>query len=118
MDDFDVSRRMRDDWNARAREDAGYYVAFGRREQDDDEFFATGKEIVGAIQWELRRMPAAERAQSRALEVGCGPGRLLRHIAAYFANVDGVDVSDAMISLAQQKLADVPNARFHLGDGE
>ena len=33
MSDSEVSGRMRDDWNARAREDAGYYVAFGRRDQ-------------------------------------------------------------------------------------
>ena len=33
---------MRADWNERAGEDANYYVAFGRREQDDEEFFSTG----------------------------------------------------------------------------
>ena len=41
MDDPDVLERMRADWNERAGEDANYYVAFGRREQDDEEFFAT-----------------------------------------------------------------------------
>ena len=42
MSDSDVPDRMRadmrNDWNARAREDAGYYVAFGRREQSDADF--------------------------------------------------------------------------------
>ena len=33
-----VVEKMREDWNARAREDANYYVAFGRRDQEDDEF--------------------------------------------------------------------------------
>ena len=44
MSDAEVSSRMREDWNARAREDAGYYVAFGRRDSDDAEFFATATE--------------------------------------------------------------------------
>jgi len=30
-----VAARMRQDWNARAREDAGYYVAFGRRDSGE-----------------------------------------------------------------------------------
>ena len=35
MADSEISARMREDWNSRAREDAGYYVAFGRRDQDE-----------------------------------------------------------------------------------
>ena len=41
MDDPNVLERMRADWNERAAEDANYYVAFGRREQEEAEFFAT-----------------------------------------------------------------------------
>ena len=52
---------MREDWNARAREDAGYYVAFGRRESDDAAFFATATEVINRLEWELRRVPLAER---------------------------------------------------------
>src|SRR5437868_5099017 len=75
MPDPEISSRMRDDWNARAREDAGYYVAFGRRDQNDEEFFATGLETAKAIEFELRRIPHAQRGKGRALEIGCGPGR-------------------------------------------
>ena len=46
MEDPKVLERMRADWNERAGEDANYYVAFGRREQDDEEFFSTGSDIV------------------------------------------------------------------------
>ena len=35
MDEEKLLDRMRVDWNERAGEDAYYYVAFGRREQDD-----------------------------------------------------------------------------------
>ena len=113
----EVSTRMRDDWNARAREDAGYYVAFGRRDQDDAEFYATATEMVTSLESELRRVPLSERGSWRALEIGCGPGRLMRPMSRHFLEIDGVDVSDEMIGIARQRLMDLPNAHPHHNDG-
>jgi len=113
----EVSARMRDDWNARAREDAGYYVAFGRRDQDDAEFYATATEMVTSLESELRRVPLSERGSWRALEIGCGPGRLMRPMSRHFVEIDGVDVSDEMIAIARQRLSDLPNAHPHHTDG-
>jgi ubiquinone/menaquinone biosynthesis C-methylase UbiE len=115
--DEEISARMRDDWNARAREDAGYYVAFGRRDQDDAEFYATATEMVTSLESELRRVPLSERGSWRALEIGCGPGRLMRPMSRHFVEIDGVDVSDEMIALAKQRLSDLPNAHAHHNDG-
>ena len=117
MPDPEVSARMREDWNARAREDAGYYVAFGRRDQGDAEFFATATAVVNNLELELRRVPLTERGGWRALEIGCGPGRLMRPMSRHFIQIDGVDVSDEMIALAREKLRDVPNAYAHVTDG-
>jgi ubiquinone/menaquinone biosynthesis C-methylase UbiE len=108
---------MRNDWNARAREDAGYYVAFGRRDQDDAEFYATATEMVTSLESELRRVPLSERGSWRALEIGCGPGRLMRPLSRHFLEIDGVDVSDEMIGIARQRLSDLPNAHAHHNDG-
>jgi SAM-dependent methyltransferase len=113
----DVNARMRDDWNARAREDAGYYVAFGRRDQDDAEFYSTATEMVTSLESELRRVPLSERGGWRALEIGCGPGRLMRPMSRHFVEIDGVDVSDEMIAIARQRLGDIPNAHPHHTDG-
>ncbi len=107
-----IENRMRAEWNERAKEDAHYYVAFGRRDQDDAEFYATAKDLVGELVGELKRLPAIAKSR-RALEIGCGPGRLLRPLSQYFNQIYGVDVSDAMISLAKEKLADIPNAFPH-----
>jgi uncharacterized protein (TIGR03437 family) len=107
------SERMRAEWNRRAREDANYYVAFGRREQDDEEFFASAADVVRALEGELRRL----RARRAALEIGCGPGRLMRFMARHFGQVHGVDVSDEMVRLAQEKLRHVPNAYPHHAPG-
>jgi SAM-dependent methyltransferase len=117
MADSEISSRMRDDWNARAKEDAGYYVAFGRREQDDAGFFATATEVINSLEWEMRRFPAAQREGWKALEIGCGPGRLMRPMSRHFAEIHGVDVSDEMVALARQKLSDIPNAFPHATDG-
>src|SRR3984885_7741210 len=116
-DNDDVSARMRDDWNARAREDAGYYVAFGRRDQDDAGFFATATEVINGLEGELRRVPIGQRGDWKALEIGCGPGRLMRPMSRHFVEIHGVDVSDEMIALAQEKLRDVPHAHAHHTDG-
>ena len=117
MPDDDISRRMREDWNARAREDAGYFVAFGRRYSDDVQFFATATEVINRLEWVLSRVPLAERGNWRALEVGCGPGRLMRPMSRHFVEIHGVDVSDEMIALSKEKLADIPNARTYVTDG-
>jgi SAM-dependent methyltransferase len=112
-----VERRMREDWNARAREDAHYYVAFGRREQDPEEFFATATDVVRSLRREWRRLPAARPRQRRALEIGCGPGRLMRPLAADFGEIHGVDVADEMIARARANLAGVAHAHPHVGAG-
>ncbi len=115
--ELDESARMRDDWNARAREDAGYYVAFGRRDQDEAEFFATATQVINGLESELRRVPIEQRGEWKALEIGCGPGRLMRPMSRYFVEIHGVDVSDEMIALAREKLRDIPNAHPHATDG-
>lgn len=126
MDDSEVSRRvphdlksdMREDWNARARDDAAYYVAFGRHKQSDADFFATATEVINGIEAELRRVPLPQRSTWKALEIGCGPGRLMRPLSRHFAEIHGVDVSDEMIALARDRLRDTPNAYPHLNDGD
>ena len=113
-----ISEVMRADWNRRAREDANYYVAFGSRDQDEDGFLATGREVVGSIEWELRRLPKdANRRAWRALEIGCGPGRLMKPLSRHFGEIHGVDVSDEMIGLARERLRGIPHAHVHLGTG-
>lgn len=113
-----VAEQMRSDWNQRAREDAHFYVAFGSHDQEEDGFLATGREVVGAIQWELRRFPrTANRRALRALEIGCGPGRLMKPLSADFGEIHGVDVSDEMIRLARERLQGIPHAHVHTVNG-
>src|SRR5215831_2190928 len=113
MEDSKVLEQMRADWNERAAEDAYYYVAFGRRDQDDEEFFSTAAAIVEGFEPELKRVCGRDAA----LEIGCGPGRLMRPLAKHFREIHGVDVSDEMVKLARERLRDLPNAFAHHGTG-
>jgi SAM-dependent methyltransferase len=107
--DSDVVSRMREDWNRRATEDAHYYVAFGRRQQSGDEFFDTAREQVLGFQKEMKRLAPGNYRARRALEIGCGPGRLLKPMSAFFGEIHGIDVSDEMIRRAEENLAGVPH---------
>jgi SAM-dependent methyltransferase len=108
---------MRADWNARAREDAHYYVAFGRRDQGDSEFLSTATDVIRDLEGELKRLPPGSGALRRGLEVGCGPGRLLRPMSKHFGEIHGIDVSDEMIAQAAEKLRDIPWAHAHHASG-
>lgn len=114
-EDPQLLESMRRDWNARAREDANYYVAFGRRGQDDTEFFATAEDLMRYMREEVQRLPAASRRA--ALEIGCGPGRLMRPASELFREIHGIDVSDEMVRLAAEKLRDIPHACVHSTNG-
>jgi SAM-dependent methyltransferase len=110
-----VHDRMRSDWNERAREDPHYYVAFGGRDQDEDGFLATAADVLRLLEGDLKRLP--ESADRRALEIGCGPGRLLKPLSRHFIEIHGVDVSDEMIRLARERLRDIPHAHAHATNG-
>ena len=112
-DDLNLLERMRADWNARAGEDAYYFVAFGRREQDHEEFFATAADVLRLLTGELKRL----RRRDAALEIGCGPGRLMRPLSVFFTKIHGVDVSEEMVRLANENLRSTPNAYAHVTSG-
>lgn len=113
-----VEQQMREDWNRRAKEDAHYYVAFGRHEQDEDEFLETASDVLRGLERELKRgLPGENPRARRALEIGCGPGRLVKPLSALFGEIHGVDVSDEMIAIARGRLRGIPHAHAHVGSG-
>ena len=57
---MDPIERMREDWDRWAREDAYYYAAFGRRNQDQREFFASAAEVLHTLTRELVRQIETE----------------------------------------------------------
>lgn len=77
------------------------------------QFFATGEgEVSGALDV-ARELELPER-YDRALDFGCGLGRLTRALAARFESVVGIDVSGRMLDAARRLNANVANAEFRL----
>jgi SAM-dependent methyltransferase len=66
---------------------------------DIDEFFKTGeREIEDVLAWVASLGLTVGR--SRALDFGCGVGRLTQALALHFDQVTGVDIAPSMIALA------------------
>jgi SAM-dependent methyltransferase len=111
--------RMKRDWDARAVENAKWYINTIKREQQDDEFDDTGRQQVEAlILGDLQLLTAGQNPRSlRLLEIGCGIGRMTRYLASIFGEVHAVDVSGEMVRQAQTRLADLHNVSIYETDG-
>lgn len=75
------------------------------------EFFATGRADVDRFMASLLAI-APGVAQTRALDFGCGVGRVTRALAAHFGEVVGVDVSPSMVRRARDLNTDCAGCRF------
>lgn len=103
---------MPDGWERLAREDALFHIDPTLATGWVAEFRLQGAGVVGwALDW-AGELPRHERA----LEIGCGVGRNLVHLAERFARVDGVDVSETMVRLAREHGLPA-NAHVHATDG-
>ena len=112
----ETAAHMAEFWNARARENANYFV-------DNRLDYNAGDEaqLWRAGEADLLRMLASVGArlepEDTVLDVGCGVGRLTRALAGRVAHVHGIDVSAEMLTRASANLAGVANVTLHQGDG-
>jgi len=88
----------------------------GRR-WDVNAFFATGRREISLLMYQLRQLDHAPRP-GRALDFGCGVGRLTQALGAVFRDVVGVDVSPTMIRLANHVNRLPGSVRYVLNDGD
>ncbi|MDX2032133.1 MAG: class I SAM-dependent methyltransferase [Blastocatellia bacterium] len=105
----ELAQAMKRDWDERAREDARWYINTLRHRQSDEEFDQTGAvDVERLVRADLPLLTGGrEAATLRALEIGCGAGRMTRHLAGIFAHVTGIDVSGEMIRQARERLAGI-----------
>lgn len=107
---------MRRFWDARAREDAYFFVddRLDYRRADLDRFWADGERDLDAL---LATAGASLRPTDVAVEIGCGVGRLTRVLARRAATVHALDVSAEMLTRARRHHPELSNVHWHLGDG-
>jgi len=108
--------RLGDEWDALGRRNAMGVILTreGRAgEWEFEEFLATGRAEVARFIAELSKVaPALPRR--RALDFGCGIGRVTLALSEHFEHVTGVDVAASMIERARQTNRDRPNCTFVL----
>ena len=108
-DDLDRSaRRMKTDWNERARENAHYYIA-STEFSSEDEFRASGRRDVALF---FKGLEELLHPGQLVLDLGCGIGRMDEVLAPLVEHVTGVDVSSEMVERARDRLAGLSNVRF------
>lgn len=93
------------DWEEMARVDP-LWAILSRPEKrfrnwDLEEFLTTGEEEIRDLM-ESTRQTGLPRQHRRAIDFGCGVGRLTRALRNYFPECHGVDISASMLGMARE----------------
>ena len=107
---------MGDFWDARAKENAYYYVdnRLDYGSPDIEQFWADAEQDVDTV---LGAVGGRILPTDVVVEIGCGLGRLTRVLAARAREVIAIDVSTEMLALAREHNAGVSNVSWLQGDG-
>ncbi len=97
--------QLKDNWQRFGLEDPLWAISTDPSGKDNrwelERFFQIGRDTVAAsMQPVLALRP--DLGRGRALDFGCGAGRLTRGLAAFFDEVVGVDVAASMIAKAHE----------------
>jgi SAM-dependent methyltransferase len=116
---MDWTRRMREEWDRRARDDAERFIYTRDSAADVADFARSGEANYNQLVRPflpilLNGRPARS---SRVVEIGCGVGRMTQWFARDFGFVEALDVSPAMIEGVRRRLGHPPNVAFHVGNG-
>ncbi len=115
------------DWEHFGRTDPYWAVSTADRFRSDkldnkarEEFFSAGENYIARIIETIRTRLDVGFQPTRALDFGCGVGRLVFPLARRCESVVGVDVSDSMLreAGAQAKAQNITNVCWVKGDDE
>ena len=112
--------KLKDNWNQLGSKDPLWAILTNPARKDCkwdmDTFFETGEKWVASYFDILAERRLAPAHHERALDFGCGAGRLTRALGNRFDRVDGVDIAETMIGLAREHNAAYPPLHFHLNE--
>ncbi len=112
----ETAAHMASFWDARARENAMYFVD-NRLDYNRGDEAAFWREGGADLDRMLDGVGSVVGPDEIVLDLGCGIGRLTRALADRAAHVHGIDVSAEMLARASSHLSDLENVTFHQGDG-
>lgn len=113
---------LRRNWDGLGRTDPLWAIlAYPERHRGgwdghEDDFFATGRQAVDEVMAMLGRVGATPAAMHRAMDFGCGAGRLTQGLAGHFERADGVDIAASMVELARRHNRAGDRVEYHLNE--
>jgi SAM-dependent methyltransferase len=114
-------KQLEKDWEINARVNPATAIAnwSGLRKGESGQwtpeaFFSLGEREFKHFLTHWGYQPTGEE---RALDIGCGMGRLTRAMSHVFREAHGVDIAPTMIDLARQHHRNYSNVFFHHGPG-
>jgi ubiquinone/menaquinone biosynthesis C-methylase UbiE len=112
-------KRLRRNWDALGKTDPLWAILSVPEKKgnrwDLEEFLATGQEEIDNTMADLATL-GLEPKSGRALDFGCGAGRLTQALADRFDEVWGVDIAPSMIELAHRYNRHPARCRYFLND--
>jgi ubiquinone/menaquinone biosynthesis C-methylase UbiE len=84
---------------------------------DEDEFFQTGKEEISGVMKSVNELNHP-LTKGKALDFGCGVGRLSQALAEEFDEVVGVDIAPSMIELAGKYNKHAEKCKYFVNDAD
>jgi SAM-dependent methyltransferase len=111
-------KRLRWNWDALGKSAPLEAILTNPEREDgwrEEEFFEWGRDEIEGVLRYVRSL-GVELNRGRALDFGCGVGRLTQALAAHFEEVHGVDIAPSMIELADRYNQYGDRCRYHLND--
>lgn len=104
-------------WDAFGKTDPLYAILTDKGKEGQgwgtEEFFASGVKEIDNLMDHIHSL-GLEVPRRRALDFGCGVGRLTQSLTAHFSEVCGVDIAPSMIKLANKYNRHGDKCRYYL----
>jgi ubiquinone/menaquinone biosynthesis C-methylase UbiE len=94
-------KKLQENWDGLAKLNPTWAILTERPDWDIEEFFHTGEVCISKFINHIKSS-GYNINYSKALDFGCGIGRLTQALSKHFSNVIGIDISPTMIDLANK----------------
>lgn len=115
-------KQLQRNWNAFGKSDPFWAVLTSPSKKGNkwqvEEFFKTGKDEIEEVMKYVKSLESLNIniKKRKALDFGCGVGRLTQALADYFDEVCGVDIAQSMIELAEKYNSHGNRCKYYIND--